>query len=115
MMRIRIAILAVAGGVVAGSVAATAPVQVALVENVSGNPAGVEFMDYLETGKTIELVRGRQDAARRRPGGPVWGQDFSQRTPGKGRGLGPHPAVHALRQVADRGIDVTRLTVDRAD
>ena len=39
----------------AGSVAAAAPVQVALVENVSGNPAGVEFMDYLETGKIIEL------------------------------------------------------------
>jgi hypothetical protein len=51
----RIAILAVAGGVVAGSVAAAAPVQVALVENVTGNPAGVEFMDYLETGKIIEL------------------------------------------------------------
>src|SRR5260370_42638042 len=54
MMRIRIAILAVAGGV-AGSVAAAAPLQVALVENVTGNPAGVEFMDYLETGKIIEL------------------------------------------------------------
>jgi hypothetical protein len=53
MMRIRIAILAL-GGVVAGSVAA-APVQVALVENLTGSPAGVEFMDYLETGKTIEL------------------------------------------------------------
>jgi hypothetical protein len=55
MMRIRIAILAVAGGVLAGSAAAAAPIQVALVENVTGNPAGVEFMDYLETGKTIEL------------------------------------------------------------
>jgi hypothetical protein len=55
MMRIRILILAVAGGVVAGSVAAAAPVQVALVENVTGNPAGVEFMDYLETGKIIAL------------------------------------------------------------
>src|SRR5260370_26257093 len=54
MMRIRIAILAVAGGV-AGSVAAAAPLQVALVEDVTGNPAGVEFMDYLETGKIIEL------------------------------------------------------------
>jgi hypothetical protein len=54
MMRARIAILAIAGGVV-GSVAAAAPVQVALVENVTGNPAGVEFMDYLETGKIIEL------------------------------------------------------------
>lgn len=39
----------------AGSVAAAAPVQVALVESVTGNPAGVEFMDYLETGKTIAL------------------------------------------------------------
>jgi hypothetical protein len=55
MMRIRIAILAIAGGVAAGSVAAAAPVQVALVENVTGNPAGAEFMDYLETGKIIEL------------------------------------------------------------
>jgi hypothetical protein len=54
MMRFRIAILAL-GGVVAGSVAAAAPVQVALVENLTGSPAGVEFMDYLETGKTIEL------------------------------------------------------------
>src|SRR5216684_6334936 len=55
MMRIRAAMLAVAAGVVAGSVAAAAPVQVALVENVTGNPAGVEFMDYLETGKIIAL------------------------------------------------------------
>src|SRR5271166_1617833 len=55
MMRIRIAILAVAGGVAAGSVAAAAPMQVALVENVTGNPAGAEFMDYLETGKIIQL------------------------------------------------------------
>jgi hypothetical protein len=54
MMSIRIAVLAVAGAV-AGSVAAAAPVQVALVEDVTGNPAGVEFMDYLETGKIIEL------------------------------------------------------------
>src|SRR5260370_39637807 len=54
MMRIRTATLVVAGGV-AGSVAAAAPVQVALVEDVTGNPAGVEFMDYLETGKIIEL------------------------------------------------------------
>src|SRR5271165_6401258 len=53
-MRIRIPIFAVAGAVFA-SVAAAAPVQVALVENVTGNPAGVEFMDYLETGKIIEL------------------------------------------------------------
>jgi hypothetical protein len=55
MMRDRIAILVVAGGMAAGSVAATAPLQVALVENVTGNPAGVELMDYLEAGKIIEL------------------------------------------------------------
>jgi hypothetical protein len=53
-MRIRIPIFAVAG-VVFASVAAAPPVQVALVENVTGNPAGVEFMDYLETGKIIQL------------------------------------------------------------
>jgi hypothetical protein len=55
MTRSRIAILAVAGGVVVGSLAAAAPVQVALVENITGNPAGVEFMDYLEAGKIIAL------------------------------------------------------------
>src|SRR5271166_1564649 len=55
MMRIRIAILAVAGGVAAGLVSAAAPLQVALVENVTGNPVGAEFMDYLETGKIVEL------------------------------------------------------------
>ena len=53
-MRIRIPIFAVAGAMCA-SVAAAAPVQVALVENVTGNRAGVEFMDYLETGKIIQL------------------------------------------------------------
>jgi hypothetical protein len=37
------------------SVAAAAPVQVALVENVIGNPPGVEFMDYLDIGKIIAL------------------------------------------------------------
>ena len=52
-MRIR-PIIAVAGAVFA-SVAAAAPVQVALVENVMGNPAGVEFMDYLDIGKIIAL------------------------------------------------------------
>ena len=53
MMRMRIAILAI--GAMAAASAAAAPVQVALVENLTGSPAGVEFMDYLETGKTIEL------------------------------------------------------------
>src|SRR5260370_20433488 len=54
-MRRRIAMLAVGVGVVGGCAAVAAPVQVALVENVTGNPAGVEFMDYVETGKTIAL------------------------------------------------------------
>jgi hypothetical protein len=53
-MRIRIPIFA-AAGVVFASVAAAAPVQIALVENVTGNPAGVESMDYLEIGKVIQL------------------------------------------------------------
>ena len=35
--------------------ALAAQIPVALVEEVSGAPAGVEFMDYVETGKTIEL------------------------------------------------------------
>ncbi len=33
-------------------------VQVALVENVTGSPAGVEIMDYVETGKIITLGSG---------------------------------------------------------
>jgi hypothetical protein len=53
MMKVRIAILAI--GAVAAASAAAAPIQVALVENLTGSPAGVEFMDYLETGKIIEL------------------------------------------------------------
>ena len=53
-MRIRFLLFAVAG-VVFASVAAAAPVQIALVENVTGNPAGVESMDYLEIGKIIHL------------------------------------------------------------
>jgi hypothetical protein len=51
MMKIRIAV-ALAIGI---SPALAAPIPVALVEEVSGAPAGVEFMDYVETGKTIEL------------------------------------------------------------
>ena len=39
----------------AGSLAASAPPQVALVEDVTGKPAGVELMDYVEVGKVIEL------------------------------------------------------------
>jgi hypothetical protein len=52
MMKIRNAVVALAIGM---SPALAAPIPVALVEEVSGAPAGVEFMDYVETGKTIEL------------------------------------------------------------
>src|SRR5438128_2137893 len=55
MINTRIAILAVAAGMMVGSAAPAAPGQVALVEDVTGNPAGVALMDYLETGKTIAL------------------------------------------------------------
>jgi hypothetical protein len=54
-MRIRIAILAVASGMVTGSIAAAAPAEVALVESVTGTPAGVEAMDYVGAGKVIAL------------------------------------------------------------
>lgn len=50
MIRTGIVILALAG---LGSPAAAG--QVALVESVTGTPAGVALMDYLETGKTIVL------------------------------------------------------------
>jgi hypothetical protein len=55
MRRIGTALGVAAGAVFACSLAAAGPVQVALVENVSGNPAGIELMDYVETGKVIEL------------------------------------------------------------
>jgi hypothetical protein len=70
MMKIRVADLpkhlavtrttlgAIAGtiaAVIAIGSAAAAPMEVALVENLTGTPAGVEFMDYLESGKVIEL------------------------------------------------------------
>lgn len=50
MIRTGIAILALAGWV-----SPAAAGQVALVESVTGNPAGVALMDYLDTGKTIVL------------------------------------------------------------
>lgn len=50
MIKIGIAILTVAG-----FVNPAAAGQVALVESISGNPAGVGLMDYLETGQTISL------------------------------------------------------------
>jgi hypothetical protein len=53
MTRTRIAILALAA--VAGAAAAAPAQQVALVEDISGNSTGAEFMDYLETGRVIRL------------------------------------------------------------
>jgi hypothetical protein len=55
MIRNPTAMPGVAAAVLTVSLAVAAPVQVALVENVTGNPAGVEFMDYLESGKVINL------------------------------------------------------------
>ena len=60
MMKIRIAVVVLATGM---SPALAAPIPVALVEEVSGAPAGVEFMDYVETGKTIELGCSRRHRA----------------------------------------------------
>jgi hypothetical protein len=55
MGKFRLALCAFAGGALASSVAVATPVGVALVEDVSGNSAGVEFMDYVERGKVIQL------------------------------------------------------------
>jgi hypothetical protein len=52
IMKIRIAVVALATGM---SPALAAPIPVALVEGVSGAPAGVEFMDYVETDNMAAL------------------------------------------------------------
>lgn len=54
----RLGVLLIAGLVGLGAPAAAAPV--AVVEDVAGAPAGIEFMDYVEPGKVIAL--GPQDA-----------------------------------------------------
>ena len=54
LSRIRNAALAFAGAVLATS-AASAASPVALIEELSGNPAGLEVMDYLEMGRIIRL------------------------------------------------------------
>jgi hypothetical protein len=54
MSRIRNVALAIAGAVMATS-AASAASPVALIEDLSGNPAALEVMDYLETGQVIRL------------------------------------------------------------
>jgi hypothetical protein len=54
MSRTRYAAFAFVGAVLATS-AASAGSPVALIEQLSGNPAGLEIMDYLETGRVIRL------------------------------------------------------------
>jgi hypothetical protein len=52
----RFAALVLAGSVAFASVAAAAdPFEVAVVESISGNASGVEFMDYLRLGQVIRL------------------------------------------------------------
>lgn len=50
-----LAIFAVGACLATASAAAADPIQVALVENLTGKPAGVEFMDYVRTGQVIRL------------------------------------------------------------
>jgi len=54
-MRIRFAILAAAGAMGVASIAAAPAAEVALVESLTGTPAGLQVMDYLEPGKLITL------------------------------------------------------------
>jgi hypothetical protein len=51
----RLAILALAGAVAFASAAAAGPIEVALVENLTGNSPGVGFMDYVRAGQVIRL------------------------------------------------------------
>jgi hypothetical protein len=55
--RARLATLAVAvaGAVAIASAAAADPIEVALVENLTGNSPGVGFMDYVRAGQIIRL------------------------------------------------------------
>jgi hypothetical protein len=50
-----LAVLAIAGAVAFASAAAADPMEVALVENLTGNSPDVEFMDYVRTGQVIRL------------------------------------------------------------
>ncbi len=55
---IRTASLVVAAATLIGSAAAAGPLEVALVEKVSGASSGVEFMDYVHSGQVILLGSG---------------------------------------------------------
>jgi hypothetical protein len=50
-----LATLAIAGAVAFASAAAADPIEVALVENLTGNSPDVEFMDYVRPGQVIRL------------------------------------------------------------
>ena len=51
----RLAALAVCGAMALASAAVADPIEVALVENLTGVSPGVEFMDYVRAGQVIRL------------------------------------------------------------
>jgi len=51
-------VFAIAGAAAIGAGAVSAPLQVALVEDISGHPASVQLMDYVEPGQVIRLGPG---------------------------------------------------------
>jgi hypothetical protein len=51
----RLAALAVCGAMALGSAAVADPIEVALVENLTGASPSAEFMDYVRTGQVIRL------------------------------------------------------------
>ena len=55
MGRAGLATLALAGAVAVASPAAADPTGIALVESLTGNPSGVEVMDYVRAGQVIRL------------------------------------------------------------
>src|SRR6516225_7486870 len=57
-MSTRAAVFAIAGVAAMVTGAVSAPVHVALVEDVSGHPAGAQLMDYVEPGQVIRLDPG---------------------------------------------------------
>jgi hypothetical protein len=54
--QVRLAALVLVGAVAVASAAAADPVDVALVENLTGHSPGVEYMDYVRAGQVIRLA-----------------------------------------------------------
>lgn len=54
-MKVKLAALSLAAAVFGLSSPVAAQLAVAIIEDVQGKPAGVEFMDYVSTGKVIKL------------------------------------------------------------